>query len=259
MHQFLGIVVVFSIGLLWQAASAFADDTKATDLYARIKKSIDEVPAIDTHDHLRAFSEIPEQVDTPRGRGMTLYSLWSGSYYRWTNPLTPWPASGGFDPWWQSARHDFDDARATSFYRYLLPAFRDLYGIDFDAISDEQAKQLSEQVFDHYQDDQWLIEVITKHANIELMFIDPYWARLSFVRDYQFSVPVLNVTTLMQASHPARFESALDSPYEYARRHELRTDTFEDFLAVIDAIFTEAGSSGCICLKSTQAYQRTLS
>lgn len=85
---------------------------------------------------------------------MTLYSLWTNSYYRWNNSISPWPASGKFDDWWKHAQHYFQDARATRFYRYLLPAFRDLYGIDFDTINDEQAKQLSESIFDNYRNDQ---------------------------------------------------------------------------------------------------------
>jgi hypothetical protein len=235
-----------------------ADDIKQTELYARIKKSINAVHAIDTHDHLRSFDAIPARVETPAGKGMTLYSLWTGSYYRWTHPLTPWPESGDFDAWWQQAKHSFDDARAASFYRYLLPAFRDLYGVDFETITDDEAHQLNEQIFSNYQDDTWLLDVITQRANIELMFVDPFWARLQFPQDYQFSVPVFNVTTIMQASHPDHIESSLDSPYAYAQQHKLSTDTFDDFLKVIDALFVEAVSSGCICLKSTQAYQRTL-
>jgi hypothetical protein len=30
-----------------------------------------------------------------------------------------------FDEWWAKAKDDFADARATSFYRYQLPAFQD--------------------------------------------------------------------------------------------------------------------------------------
>ncbi len=237
---------------------ARADDVKQTELYARIKAAIDAVPAIDTHEHLRAFDEIPNRVSTPRGMGMTLHSIWAGSYYRWTNPLSPWPADGQFETWWQQAQHDFDDARATSFYRYMLPAFRDLYGVDFDTITAEQAAALNARIFDNYQNDQWLHEVIVKRANIELMLIDPYWSRLQFAREYKYSVPVLNVTTLMSGSHPDRFMTDADSPYAYARRLGLKTDTLTDYLAVIDAIFEQAVASDAVCLKSTQAYQRSL-
>ncbi|MGE0375559.1 MAG: hypothetical protein AB7Q45_09115, partial [Planctomycetaceae bacterium] len=235
-----------------------ADDVKQTDLFRRIKASIDAVPAIDTHDHLRAFEATPNRVMTPQGEGMTLHSIFAGSYYRWINPLTPWPASGEFDEWWETAQHDFADARATSFYRYLLPGFADLYGVDFDTITTAQARELNRRIFANYRDDKWLIDVVTNRANIELMFIDPYWQRLKFAREYKFAVPLLNVTTIMQGSHPDRFDAPLNSPFVFAESRGLPSKTFDDFLNVIDAIFAEAVANNCVCLKSTQAYQRTL-
>lgn len=253
--------LVVAIGLvlvILPVGGAAADDIKQTELYARLKRSIDAVRAIDTHDHLQAFAQIPNRVATPGGEGMTLYSIWAGSYFSWIHPLSPWPEDGAFDQWWRHARDDFKNARATSFYRYLLPAFRDLYGVDFDAITDDEARRLNDQIFENYRDDAWLHEVIVEKANIELMFVDPYWARLSFPRDYKFAIPLLNVTTLMQASHPGRIEVPADSPFDYAQRRELSTDTFDEFLQVIDVLFADAVTSGCICLKSTQAYQRTL-
>ncbi len=266
------VTVLFAVAVCWglqdvarvQAADGESDtaalsrDIKQTPLYARIKAKLDAVPAVDTHDHLRSFVGIPGRVDTPRGRGMTLHSLWSQSYLMRTTRLTPWPADGSFDTWWDDAHDDFDDARATSFYRYLLPAFRDLYGVEFDTITRDQARDLSERIFDNYKDDEWLKDVITKRANIELMFIDPYWNRLQFGREYKFSVPVLNVTTLIRSSHPDRHPTASNSPYAYAQGREMSTESFDDFLAVIDEIFADAVAANTVCLKSTQAYERTL-
>ena len=57
-----------------------------------------------------------------------------------------------FEAWWGKAKHDFDSARATSFYRYQLPAFTDLYGSDFDRITDAQARDLDDRIFDNYRD-----------------------------------------------------------------------------------------------------------
>ncbi len=240
--------------------TALADDVKKTELYARIKSSLNAVPAIDTHEHLRPFDQTPAKVNTPRGEGMTLYSIWGSSYIRRTTRLSPWPKNGSFDTWWEKAQYDFDDARATSVYRYMLPAFRDLYGVDFDTITTEDARKLSTKIFDHYQDDKWLHEVITKKANIELMLIDPHWNRLQFAREYRFSVPVFNVTTIMRGTHPGQYKADEDndSPFVYAKRKGLKTDTLDDFLKVIDALFEEAVASDAVCLKSTQAYQRTL-
>jgi hypothetical protein len=44
----------------------------------------------------------------------------------------------------------------------------------------------------------WLYHIVTERANIELMFNDPYWARLKFATYYPFEVLVFNVTTLVR-------------------------------------------------------------
>jgi predicted TIM-barrel fold metal-dependent hydrolase len=240
-----------------QATALRAADIKTTPSYARIKASLDAVPAIDTHDHLRPFKEIPNQDQTDQGRGVTLHSIFAGSYFKGINRLSPWPEGKDFHQWWNSAKRDFDDARATSSYRYLLPAFRDLYGIDFDTITSEQARQLNDRIFANYKDDKWLIDVVTRRANIELMFIDPYWARLQFARAYKFSVPLLNVTEIMTGTHRSHFPDA-DSPYLFAERRGMKVETLDDYLAAVEKIFAEAVAADAVCLKSTQAYQRTL-
>ena len=247
-----------AVGILSCANVVSAADVKQTPLYARLKTVIDAVPAIDTHDHLRPFDQLPNKDKTDRGTGMTLHSIFAGSYYPGINRLSNWPEGKSFDDWWAVAREDFQDARATSFYRYLLPGFRDLYGVDFDTITDEQARALNDKIFANYQDDQWLLEVITKRANIELMFIDPYWARLQFERAYKFSVPVLNVTMLLSGTHASGFGNPLDSPYVFAERQGKPIATFDDYLETLEEIFRQAVAADTACLKSTQAYQRTL-
>jgi CBS domain-containing protein len=240
------------------ATNVLAEDIKQSDVYQRLYAALSKVPAIDTHDHLRPFDQLPNLDVTDRGTGMTLHSIWSGSYYTWTNPLSPWPEKASFDTWWAMAKNDFDDARATSFYRYVLPAFRDLYGIDFETMSDDEARQLNDRIFKNYQDDKWLNYVMTERANIELMFIDPYWARFQFDRAYQFSVPLLNVTSMVSGFHASEFKSELDSPYAFARAAGREIKTLDDYLREIAFIFEKAVASDAMCLKSTLAYQRTL-
>jgi hypothetical protein len=235
-----------------------AQSTRETATYRRIKAALDAVPAIDTHDHLGPFERLPGMVETERGKGMNLHSLWRSSYYTWTNPLTAWEPGMKFDDWWGRAKKDFDSARATSFYRYQLPAFTDLYGVDFDRISDEQARALDERIFRNYKDPRWLYEVVTEKANIELMFNDPYWARLKFQVDYPFGVFVLNVTPFVSGFHPSEYSAPTDSPYEFARQEGLKIESLDDYLSVLDRIFSKAKAAGAACLKTTIAYVRTL-
>src|SRR5262249_56779302 len=93
-------------------------------------------------DNMWPRDRLPGSVETDRGKAMNLAGLWHNSYYRWVHPLTAWPAGGKFDDWWAKAKHDFADARTTSFYRYQVIALKDLYGVDFDALRDEQAREL---------------------------------------------------------------------------------------------------------------------
>jgi predicted TIM-barrel fold metal-dependent hydrolase len=244
--------------LLIGLSAIAGDETPRHESYKSIRAALDAVRAIDTHDHLGPFDRLPALMETDRGRGMTLYGLWRNSYYTWINPLTPREPREPFDRWWARARHDFDDARATTFYRYQLPAFRDLYGVDFDRITDDQAKNLDDRVFANYQNDKWLTEVITRRANIDLMLVDPYWARFEFKTHYPFEVLVFNVTTLVEGFHPSEFKQPADDPYLFAREHGLEIKSLDDYLVALDRLFDEAKQQGAVCLKTTLAYQRTL-
>jgi uncharacterized protein len=239
-------------------ALAFAQPTRQAETYKRVKAHLDGVAAIDTHDHLWPFEKLPALVETERGKGVNLASLWRNSYYTWINPLTPWKPGQKFDDWWAVAKNDFANARATSFYRYQLPAFQDLYGVDFDRITDEQARQLDERIYRNYLDQRWLYEVVTQKANIELMFNDPYWGRYTFEPEYPFAVRVLNVTPLVRGFHPEEFPAKADDPYHFARQNGLKLESLDDYLNVVDRLFVEGKKKGCVCLKTTLAYQRTL-
>jgi predicted TIM-barrel fold metal-dependent hydrolase len=248
-----------AVGALFLSAEeARAQGTRDTTTYRRIKSALDAVPAIDTHDHLWPFPLLANLAQTERGKGVNLWALWQNSYYSWTNRLTRWQPGMSFDTWWRTARDDFRSARATSFYRYQLPAFTDLYGIDFDRITDSQARELDERIFEHYQDKRWIYHVITERANIELMFNDPYWARLDFRADYPFGVLVFNVTMLTSGFHPSEFRVQSDDPYAFARKEGLKIETLDDYLMVLDRLFQKAKAAGAVCLKSTLAYMRTL-
>lgn len=256
-RRYPGLICALAAVLL-VAGTAQAQGTRDTTTYRRIKSALDATPAIDTHDHLWPFDRLPGVVETDRGPGMTLFGLWRSSYYPQNNKLTAWKPGSSFDAWWADAKHDFDDARATSFYRYQLPAFQDLYSVDFDRLTDAEAKSLNDRIFANYKDQRWLFHVVTERANIELMFNDPYWARFEFHNDYPFGVFVFNVTTLVAGFHPSEFKQPADDPYHFAKARGLKVESLDDYLRVLDELFKTAKAAGAACLKTTLAYQRTL-
>ncbi len=252
----LGGVLVAFTGLAPLALSA--QETRSTATYHRVKAALDAVPAIDTHDHLYPFESLPGFVETARGPGMTLASLWRNSYLGWVQPLPAWPASGSFDEWWTKARGSFDSVRAMSFYRYTQIAIQDLYGVDFDTITDDQARALNERIFENYRDQRWLFHVVTERANIELLFNDPHWAPLDFKTSYPFEVLVFRVNSLIRGFHPSRLTKLSENPYLFAKKEGVEVRTLDDYLNLLDLMFQRAKAAGAVCLKTTLAYERSL-
>ena len=126
-----------------------AQATRQSETYKRIKLTLDAVPAIDTHDHLWPFDKLPGYRETKLGKGMNLSSIWGNSYWTQVGRLTPWQPKMEFDDWWKDAKDDWDNSRATSFYRYTQIALKDLYGVDWDRVTDAQAKELDRKIFEN--------------------------------------------------------------------------------------------------------------
>jgi predicted TIM-barrel fold metal-dependent hydrolase len=255
----LSLCGIVGLGLL-PLASAHAVGQAREDAspLERLRAAIDAVQAIDTHDHLWPFARLPGMIETDKGRGMTLYGLWRASYAPQVARITSREPGETFDAWWARAEHDFDNARATGFYRYQLHAFKDLYGVDFDRITDDQARDLDARIFANYRDSKWIHHVVTDRAKIALMLNDPYWGRFDFTTEYPFEVLVFNVTTLLDGFHPSEYKQSSDDPFHFARQQGLPTATLDDYLAVVERLFETAKAKGAVCLKSTKAYQRTL-
>jgi uncharacterized protein len=244
--------------LLILTASALPQDVKLTDIYKRVRADLDTIPAIDTHEHLRSFDQMIRLHQARPGSGMTLHSLWQNSYWTRLHSVPPWPDDGSFPTWWQTVRPMFENGRANSVYRYLLPAFQDLYGIDFETISDQQALRLNEAILNNYQDDTWVKRVIQDRANIELMLVDSYWTPFDFKLYWPFELRVLRIDSLLRGFHATELQHWLEDPYDYARRHHVPLHTFDEYLAVVDLIFRDAKEHGVVCLKTGMAYKRDL-
>ena len=241
------------------SAAAAAGIAAPTDTFHRLAGHLHSVSALDCHDHLRPFEGLWGYVETDRGRGMNLYSLWNTSYYQNPSHLTVWKPGETFDSWWARAQHDFDNGRALSFYRYMLPAFQDLYGVDFDHITDTQARELDQRIFQNYRDKHWIDYVVTERSNIEVMIIDPYWARLDYPTAYRFQARNLNTASLLSGFHPSEFKDPRDDPYRYAQERGIAVRSLDDYLVLIDTLCREAKEKGAVCLTDDDtAYERTL-
>ncbi|UCD27350.1 MAG: amidohydrolase family protein [Planctomycetota bacterium] len=258
MLRLKSIPIVCIACLLSAPVCAQVQTTRKTEVYKRIKAYLDSVPAIDTHDHLFPFDHLSGKTGQLAGRGVDLWALWQHSYCSWINPIARRESGQPFDEWWSAAKNDFDNARATTFYRFLLPAFADLYGINFDRITDHQARKLDRRINDNYRDQRWVYEVVTERANIELMLIDPFWDAIGMKNEYRFTVPVLNVGMLIHGHHRSRVKQPGNNLYAFAEKNGLEIKTLDDYLTALDMLMSRAKEKGIVCLKSAIAYLRTL-
>jgi uncharacterized protein len=231
--------------------------------YREVKAFLDSVPAIDTHDHIWRFDELPGLRETAEGKVMNLASIWQNSYLSWHNVAPGWRPDDTPLEWWRRAKPGFANVRAMSVYRYTLPALRDLYGVDFETMTDEQAVEVSGRITANYRDQRWLYEVITEKANIEVVLNDPYWEPYDFACHYGFVANVLRLNPLFKGFHPSEFAvikgNRRENPYEFAQAQKIEIKSFDDYLGFIDRLFVLAKEAGLVGLKHTLAYQRTLS
>ncbi len=240
-----------------------AADVKQTDVYARLKKTLDAVPGIDTHSHLPGPG-IPKFVVEHDLRGKkrldcALHRVWDASYFTWGHYLTPWPADAHFETWWNAAQADFANSRARSAYRAMLPIFQDLYGVDFESLDVKEAKKLDERMEENLADPNWAAEVLVKRANTELILVDLFSMSAADKNRYPFVRHTCNVRWFINGFHPSEFDRLpADDPYAFAAKHKLPVNSLDDYVAVLDRIITDAKKAGAICLKSQTAYDRTL-
>lgn len=229
-------------------------------VWQRLRAYLQTVPVIDTHDHLPPFDQLPGYLETEWGKGMNLASIWRNSYFTWVHPLTAWPAGGPFEEWWRQAKDDFENARATGVYRYQLPAFKDLYQVDFETITDEEASALNRRIYESYRDSRWIRKVITEDANIELMLNDPWWGYLNLQQHYDFEVLVLNVNPFLDYfdAESTRAERPGSNVEAFAQRSGLAISSLETFVRVVEQAFQLAQSRGAVAIKTTIAYRRPL-
>jgi len=141
----------------------------------------------------------------------------------------------------------------------MLPIFRDLYGMDFETLTLEQARALNARIEKNFGNPDWTEEVLRRRAHTELIVVDSFVMPRE-VRDHQpFAVSACNVRWLVNGFHPSEFAKLpAEDPYAFAAARKLPVTSLDEYMAVIDRIIAEAKQAGAICLKNQSAYDRTL-
>jgi len=190
---------VFLAAALVLTAGCARVKTSAAD---RLRKFIDTIPVVDTHEHQRSYPEYD-------GHDVHFYTLLNHSYLRFDLYSAGAPVieqerviGGDLDSLWKTYGPYLDFTRNTSYYGHFLEGFRVLYGYGEKEFTDEGVKSLSAEIAENYAErESWYAKAFAK-AGFETMLVDAYWAPFGADLDPRYFTLVFNVNRLV--SGPTR-------------------------------------------------------
>jgi hypothetical protein len=228
-----------------------------------LKKYIDTIKVINTHEHQRWFS----QYD---GQDIHFYTILNHTYLQ--SDLVSSGASrvnteqinkGDLDVLWDAYGRSLNFSRNTSFYSQFLEGFRILYGFNDPYFTKEGIRSLSEKITENYKNREDWYAIAFEKAGFEIMFVDQYWAPLNAELDPRYFALVFNINNLVSASTRRTVKYREDAPLS-ANLHKLADhegysmDTLEEYLIFADFLFQKFLDHNVVCLKNSMAYGRTL-
>jgi len=217
-----------------------------SDSYPELKKHVDGIKIIDTHEHLPSEEErISQPVDVLSqffihytssdllSAGMPEEEL---SMIRDTSlPLEDrWDV---FEPWWEMIQN-------TGYSRCMEIAARDLYGVD--GINHDTYMELSKRIAEQNKPGlyKW---VLKEKAGIDISVLDPLTDN-QYV-DREFFAPVLRIGDFVTISN--RYELEV-----FARKYDAKIHSFSDLVSLVKNLFI--CNTGIVGIKIAQAYRRPL-
>jgi glucuronate isomerase len=168
---------------------------KNSKVTERLRAEIDQIPIIDTHEHILPRKEVLKtQVD--------LVAVLERSYLNADlvsagMPVGAWEREG-FDPreGWERIKPFISKVRNTAYYQALLRAFRDLYGFADTEINEQNWEELSDRISSAAKREDWYHYVLKERANIDVALLDSTLSN-PFEAEREFFVPVLSADPLL--------------------------------------------------------------
>ena len=209
--------------------------------FTSLRKALDEIPIIDTHEHYGATWNASET---------TVYDIFVNSYAGWLasdGELERTPA--GLAKWLEPKRYN-------SYTVSLLRGLNELYGVDVRERDEAALGELAEKVQAAYQDPGWALSVLRK-AGIAHSIVDPLP-----VPGYLHSEPTFHLALrshmLVHGYDRTARDHGGDSPFEFAARFGRTITTFQDYLDYVDFWVRHHKEKGAVAIKSALAYERDI-
>ena len=213
------------------------------DSYSDLKKHIDNIKIIDTHEHLPSEEErISQPVDVLSqffihytSSDLISAGMSEAELRMIRDPSLPledrWDV---FEPWWEMIQN-------TGYSRCMEIAARDLYGVD--GINHDTYMELSRKIAERNKPGlyRW---VLKEKAGIDISILDPL-SDNQYV-DREFFAPVLRVGDFVTISN--RYELEV-----FARKYDTAIHSFSDLVSLVKSLFI--CNTGIVGIKIAQAYR----
>lgn len=222
---------------------------KGDGLDQRIRKEIEGILLVDTHEHT-----VPE---AERNRQATdFFSVWF-LHYASSDLISAGmsiptlermrDATGPLDPRWQDFAPFWQHARSTGYGRALLLAARDLFGIE--DINEATWRELSEKITSANHPG-WYRKVMKEKAKIEVAILDPIYYETHPV-DYEIFAPAARFDSFIAARTRAHLDALEEST-------NCSIHSLGDLERALGVGFERALERGMVAVKTALAYFRTL-
>jgi len=227
--------------------------------YETLFEKIREIEIIDTHEHILSREDVLRDP-------LHLFKVFENSYARldFTSAGMPMEAWQSSDPAsvWNVFKTYQRHVESTCFFRNIIRALQDLYGLKGDRITETDWPELSERVQAAYQRKDWYHEVLGKKARFKTSLLDTFWSVEAFAFDPDLFVPVLRTNPLILGRQfVSLFPKGLKPPTTVeilSDAWKVTIDGFEAYLALIDLAIKKYKAQGAPAVKIGTAYERIL-
>ncbi len=235
---------------------------KVDELKRNITERLNDMKWVDNHEHLTSpfLPEATFEMDLPyflthtylfadlTSSGMPEVYLTPEKYKYLEKPF----GEDQSEQRWKELKPYIEKVRNTIYYRYLLIALRDLYGLEDDEIDDSNWKEISERIRDKSKNHlEWSLSILDR-MKVHRVILDINGTNLpnnKIVKDERL-VQVVRMDEFIYAG-PTYMSIIKNFTDE-------KVHSFDEYTNVLDTAFKAAKKAGAVAIKSTMAYIRSL-
>ncbi len=211
----------------------------------KIFESIADMHVIDSHEHTYS-REIME------GRNPSIVDILEGSYVFWV--AKPPARKDDF----KGLVRNVKEISGSAFYKASSIAVKDIYGVDIDPPTEGAFTEASRLVHEAYNDKGWIRRLFKEKSLIDKALWDPYWDIWGESFDPELFIRVFRINALLFGYCREARDHNGNSPYIFEHHLNIKVETFEDYVNLVDRALEEAKRRGFVALKSALAYDRTM-